>query len=47
MAQSSGHWKQQKSTSGRAGRMAYVAWLPSGSLVIQRSIISLLHRREM
>lgn len=47
MAQSSGHWKQQKSTSERAGRMAHVAWLPSGSLVMHRSVSSLPQGREM
>lgn len=31
MAQSNGHWKWEKSTSGRAGRMAHVVWLPCGS----------------
>lgn len=47
MAQSTRHWRQQKSTSERAGRMAHVAWLPSGSLVIHRSVNSLPQGSEI
>lgn len=46
LAERSGDWKLQQSSSERAGRTGRVAWLSPGSVTIRRGVSSALRGRE-